>query len=147
MSIEASLLARLLRDEWVAREAARFAAAAAQRSGGRRHRISSRGTLGIRRLLGKSVTDKDVESDDAIWALYERWCEAYNKERDHAEMARRFKVFKDSVEGVHENNVVDDLVYLGRFCDGIDEQQMLQLKNEAIRREPMMRCMAGCWRA
>ena len=40
--------------------------------------------------------DKDLESDEAVWALYERWCKAFDKKRDHApdaEMVRRFKIF------------------------------------------------------
>jgi len=35
----------------------------------------------------KTPTDRDVESDEAVSALYERWRRAFNKERDHAEMA------------------------------------------------------------
>ncbi|CAN6286248.1 unnamed protein product [Urochloa humidicola] len=52
----------------------------------------------------KTPTDKDLESDEAVWALYERWCKAFNKERDHAEMARRFKLFRYYARHVHEWN-------------------------------------------
>ena len=48
--------------------------------------------------------DKDLESDEAVWALYERWCKAFNKKRDHAEMARRFKLFKYHAKHVHTHN-------------------------------------------
>ncbi|CAN6249738.1 unnamed protein product [Urochloa humidicola] len=38
---------------------------------------------------GMPVTEKDdVESDEALWALYARWCKAFNKDREHAGMAR-----------------------------------------------------------
>uniref|UniRef100_A0A0E0KJP2 Cathepsin propeptide inhibitor domain-containing protein n=1 Tax=Oryza punctata TaxID=4537 RepID=A0A0E0KJP2_ORYPU len=53
---------------------------------------------------GKDITDKDFKSDEAIWALYERWCKAYEKERDHAEMTRRFEMFKNSAEYVRSLN-------------------------------------------
>jgi hypothetical protein len=43
---------------------------------------------------GVNVTDKDMESDEATWALYEQWCKAFNKVRDRSEMARRFHMFK-----------------------------------------------------
>jgi hypothetical protein len=32
--------------------------------------------------------EKDHESDEALWALYERWCKHFNAERDRDEMAR-----------------------------------------------------------
>lgn len=52
----------------------------------------------------KSPTDKDVESDEATWALYERWSKAFNKERGHAEMVRRFKLFRYQAKYVHRWN-------------------------------------------
>uniref|UniRef100_A0A0D3FX27 Cathepsin propeptide inhibitor domain-containing protein n=1 Tax=Oryza barthii TaxID=65489 RepID=A0A0D3FX27_9ORYZ len=56
---------------------------------------------------GKCVTAKDLESDQAVWALYERWCKSYNKKRDHAEMIRRFDIFKLKASLVHNwNNYV-----------------------------------------
>ncbi|RCV33509.1 hypothetical protein SETIT_7G088300v2 [Setaria italica] len=52
----------------------------------------------------KSLSDKDVESDEAVWALYERWCKAFNMEGDHAEMARQFKIFRYYAKYVHHFN-------------------------------------------
>ncbi|XP_037438387.1 uncharacterized protein LOC119306197 [Triticum dicoccoides] len=37
-------------------------------------------------------SDKDVESEEALWALYLRWCNTLNQKRDHDEMVRRFDV-------------------------------------------------------
>nr|XP_034578903.1 uncharacterized protein LOC117842538 [Setaria viridis]TKW35363.1 hypothetical protein SEVIR_2G366100v2 [Setaria viridis] len=34
--------------------------------------------------------EKDMESDEAMWALYQRWCEHFKIERDHDDMIRRF---------------------------------------------------------
>jgi uncharacterized protein YecA (UPF0149 family) len=36
--------------------------------------------------------------------LYERWRKAFNKNRDHSEMARRFKLFKHHAQHVHNWN-------------------------------------------
>ncbi|KAM0911450.1 hypothetical protein ACQ4PT_013466 [Festuca glaucescens] len=52
----------------------------------------------------KMPTDKNLESDEAVWALYERWCKAHNKDRDHAEMNRRFKLFRYQAKDVHHWN-------------------------------------------
>lgn len=47
--------------------------------------------------------EKDLESDEALWALYERWCKYFNEERDRDEMARRFSKFKKTVLRVQRN--------------------------------------------
>jgi hypothetical protein len=52
----------------------------------------------------KMPTEKDLESDEAIWALYERWCKAHNKKRDQSDMARRFKLFRIFAKSVHTHN-------------------------------------------
>jgi hypothetical protein len=71
----------------------------------------------------KTPTDADMESDEAVWALYERWRRAYNRERDlsdHAEMARRFKLFRYATKYVHSSNTSvpadpeEAAVYLGK---------------------------------
>ncbi|WVZ50942.1 hypothetical protein U9M48_002145 [Paspalum notatum var. saurae] len=73
---------------------------------------------------GLDVIEKDVESDEAVWALYRSWCEAYGKERDHDQMAARFDFFKKTAQSVYSNNKA--LVYepdfqtmLGPFADGL----------------------------
>ncbi|CAL4925025.1 unnamed protein product [Urochloa decumbens] len=53
---------------------------------------------------GVDVTEKDLESDEALWALYEHWCKVFNKKRDHAEMVRLFPVFKMTATTVHSWN-------------------------------------------
>ncbi|OEL35156.1 hypothetical protein BAE44_0003824 [Dichanthelium oligosanthes] len=32
--------------------------------------------------------EEDLKSDEALWALYERWCKAFNQKLDHEEMMR-----------------------------------------------------------
>ncbi|CAN6331631.1 unnamed protein product [Urochloa humidicola] len=64
--------------------------------------------------------EKDLESDDALWALYERWCNFYNQKRDREEMASRFSKFKEMALLVHRTNNAN-LPYklaLNKFADG-----------------------------
>nr|CAB3482480.1 unnamed protein product [Digitaria exilis] len=79
-----------------------------------------RGVHSTNRRLSRRVTDdsrfpipvrepyvadeKDMESDEALWAFYERLCKHYNLERDHDEMAYRFDEFKRTVFIVHQVN-------------------------------------------
>jgi hypothetical protein len=64
--------------------------------------------------------EKDLESDEALWALYERWCKFFKQERDRDEMARRFSSFKETVLCVEENKKSDLPYRLGinQFADG-----------------------------
>ncbi|TVU27896.1 hypothetical protein EJB05_19397, partial [Eragrostis curvula] len=68
-------------------EAAVATSSRAARSGSPRSRRVGRGR-GYP-VPGLDVTDKDLESDEAIWTMYENWCKVYNMERDHEEMTRR----------------------------------------------------------
>lgn len=45
-----------------------------------------------------------MKSDEALWALYQRWCIHFKVERDHDDMVRRFGEFKTSVLEVHQVN-------------------------------------------
>uniref|UniRef100_A0A0E0KQ68 Cathepsin propeptide inhibitor domain-containing protein n=1 Tax=Oryza punctata TaxID=4537 RepID=A0A0E0KQ68_ORYPU len=48
--------------------------------------------------------ETDVASEEAMWALYERWRDFYGAERSHDEMLRRFGMFKDKARHVLEFN-------------------------------------------
>lgn len=88
---------------------------------------------------GKHVMEEDLESDEATWALYERWCKAYNKERDHGDMARRFNIFKKAAKDVHTINTIFYMYEpekhrgLGPSADGFNAQEVAQLKNKLTR--------------
>ncbi|CAN6175110.1 unnamed protein product [Urochloa humidicola] len=75
--------------------------------------------------------DKDLESDEALWDLYERWCNAYGEERSRDEMQRRFDYFKDSVMFVDRENkkAIRDgglcSVGLNKFADGKLGEQLV----------------------
>jgi len=63
--------------------------------------------------------DKDLESDEALWALYQRWCKFFNQERDHDEMVRRFPEFKETALSVDRVNKAN-LPYKFGFNDFAD---------------------------
>uniref|UniRef100_A0A0E0DDN4 Cathepsin propeptide inhibitor domain-containing protein n=1 Tax=Oryza meridionalis TaxID=40149 RepID=A0A0E0DDN4_9ORYZ len=48
--------------------------------------------------------EADVASQEAVWALYERWRDFYGAERSHDEMLRRFGMFKDKARHVLKFN-------------------------------------------
>lgn len=83
---------------------------------------------------GKDISEKDLESDEAIWALYERWCEAYEKERDHAEMTRWFEMFKNNAEYIYSLNseitLEAEQLILGPYCDGFNEKDKAEFLHD-----------------
>ncbi|KAL6839038.1 hypothetical protein ACP4OV_031092 [Aristida adscensionis] len=81
--------------------------------------------------------EKDLESDEALWALYERWCKHFNQERDRDEMARRFNEFKGLVLFVHQENNSGRPYKLGinQFTDGKLSELCLGDNNAFHRKE------------
>ncbi|CAD6255725.1 unnamed protein product [Miscanthus lutarioriparius] len=97
------------------------------------------GTVPTRDKLepGYDVTEKDFESDEAVWALYEQWCKLYNKERDRSEMARRFSRFKSSAGSVLSYNRAfngENYTGLCEFADGMDAKEVAEYKRKAALR-------------
>ncbi|CAL5096438.1 unnamed protein product [Urochloa decumbens] len=45
---------------------------------------------------GVKFADEDVESEEALWRLYERWLAHFNVSRHPAEKVRRFSLFKEA---------------------------------------------------
>ncbi|CAN6299900.1 unnamed protein product [Urochloa humidicola] len=69
------------------------------------HWYSSHGVNSIADQPEKFVAEeKDLVSDEAIWALYHRWCKHFKIERDQDDMIRRFPNFKNCVFQVHQVN-------------------------------------------
>ncbi|XP_066363973.1 uncharacterized protein [Miscanthus floridulus] len=64
--------------------------------------------------------EEDVESDEALRDLYERWCKAFNQKREPDEMARRFNKFKNRVLHIHSMNKANQSCKVGltKFSDG-----------------------------
>ncbi|KAL5998281.1 hypothetical protein ACLOJK_009220 [Asimina triloba] len=51
-----------------------------------------------------SFHEKDLESEESLWDLYERWRSHHTVSRDMNEKHKRFNVFKENVEYVHSVN-------------------------------------------
>ncbi|KAI5003051.1 hypothetical protein ZWY2020_027701 [Hordeum vulgare] len=66
------------------------------------------------------MEDKDLESEEALWDLYERWQSAHRVRRHHAEKHRRFGTFKSNAHFIHSHNKRGEHPYrlhLNRFGD------------------------------
>ncbi|KAA8533237.1 hypothetical protein F0562_033230 [Nyssa sinensis] len=64
-------------------------------------------------------TEKDLESEDRLWDLYERWRSHHTVSRDLGEKRNRFNVFKENVKHVHKVNKMDKpyKLKLNKFAD------------------------------
>ncbi|BAT09433.1 Os09g0564400 [Oryza sativa Japonica Group] len=51
-----------------------------------------------------TLTDKDLETEESMWSLYERWRAVYAPSRDLSDMESRFEVFKANARYIHEFN-------------------------------------------
>ncbi|XP_034569409.1 uncharacterized protein [Setaria viridis] len=79
----------------------------------------ARSNQGAPAPVGRFVfDDKDLESDEALWALYERWCKFWGEERSREEMQRCFDDFKDCALFVHRANKNGGRLELNMFADG-----------------------------
>ncbi|KAF2917560.1 hypothetical protein DAI22_09g201900 [Oryza sativa Japonica Group] len=68
-------------------------------------------------------TDKDLESEESMWSLYERW----RSWGDLAEKVSRFEVFKKNARYIHEFNKRKGMSYwlgLNKFADMTSEEFM-----------------------
>ncbi|TVU49944.1 hypothetical protein EJB05_01291 [Eragrostis curvula] len=53
---------------------------------------------------GFDYDDKDLASEEAMWAMYERWCAYHEVQRSRDDMLRRFGLFKERARRIHEFN-------------------------------------------
>ncbi|XP_047068730.1 ervatamin-B-like isoform X1 [Lolium rigidum] len=69
--------------------------------------------------IAMDFSDKDLASEDSLWALYERWRAEHTVSRNLGEKASRFDVFKKNVRLIHEFNLGDEpyKLRLNRFGD------------------------------
>ncbi|KAF5743709.1 vignain [Tripterygium wilfordii] len=63
--------------------------------------------------------EKELESDDSLWDLYERWRSHHTVSRSIVEKHERFNVFKENVKHVHRTNKMDKpyKLKLNKFAD------------------------------
>jgi KDEL-tailed cysteine endopeptidase len=69
--------------------------------------------------LALDFTEKDLASEESLWALYERWRAQHTVSRNLGDKARRFNVFKANVRLIHDFNLGDEpyKLRLNRFGD------------------------------
>ncbi|KAM0824355.1 hypothetical protein ACQ4PT_070252 [Festuca glaucescens] len=69
--------------------------------------------------IALDFSEKDLASEESLWALYERWRAQHTVSRNLGEKARRFNVFKENVRLIHEFNLGDEpyKLRLNRFGD------------------------------
>ncbi|XP_015611257.1 thiol protease SEN102 [Oryza sativa Japonica Group] len=70
------------------------------------------------------ITDKDLESEESMWSLYQRWRHVYgaasSSPRDLADKGSRFEVFKKNARYIHDFNRKKGMSYklgLNKFAD------------------------------
>lgn len=63
--------------------------------------------------------DKELESEEGLWGMYERWRSHHTLSRSLEDKNKRFNVFKANVEHVHSTNKLDKpyKLKLNKFAD------------------------------
>ncbi|KAL9235591.1 hypothetical protein vseg_010337 [Gypsophila vaccaria] len=63
--------------------------------------------------------EKELENEEGLWSLYERWRSHHTVSRDLEEKQRRFNVFKENAKHVHKVNKMDKpyKLTLNKFAD------------------------------
>lgn len=81
-------------------------------------------TLAIKQTQCIPFDDKDVESDETLWQLYEKWRRHHTVSRDMNDKHKRFNVFKENVKYIHEVNKKDKpyKLALNKFADMTREE-------------------------
>lgn len=71
------------------------------------------------------MSEKDLETEESLWSLYERWRSHHTVSRDLDEKQRRFNVFKENARNIHEFNKRKDAPYklrLNKFADMTNQE-------------------------
>ncbi|KAF0915629.1 hypothetical protein E2562_037542, partial [Oryza meyeriana var. granulata] len=65
-------------------------------------------------------SDKDLESEESMWSLYERWRSAYTSSLDLGDKDRKFEAFKENARYINDFNKKEGMTYklgLNKFAD------------------------------
>lgn len=73
-------------------------------------------------VWGFDFKETELESEDSLLKLYEKWRRQYSVERLPEEMEPRFNVFKDTVKYVHSTMTVPYNLKLNNFADWTFEE-------------------------
>lgn len=76
--------------------------------------------MGVVLVGGLELKEKDLESDEAMWRLYDRWIEEHGLERSKEEQIHGFSAFRENAQMVYNFNKNEDRLYeeeLNEFAD------------------------------
>ncbi|XP_042506263.1 vignain-like [Macadamia integrifolia] len=106
-------------------------------------------SLSFALLLGLAQSfdfhEKDLETEDSLWNLYERWRSHHTVSRDHSEKPKRFNVFKENVKFIHEFNKKDHpyKLKLNKFGDLTNLEFRNLFASSKVKHHSMMRGTSG----
>lgn len=88
-------------------------------------------------------TEKELESEEGLWDLYERWRSHHTVSRSLDEKEKRFNVFKANVMNVHSTNKMDKpyKLKLNRFADMTNHEFTSIYANSKVSHHRMFRAM------
>uniref|UniRef100_A0A0D9XGV8 Uncharacterized protein n=1 Tax=Leersia perrieri TaxID=77586 RepID=A0A0D9XGV8_9ORYZ len=87
------------------------------------------------------LTDKDLESEESMWNLYERWRAVYASSRDLSDMESRFEIFKANARYINEFNKKKGMSYwlgLNKFSDMTSEEFMAKYTGAKVQPESVL---------
>ena len=93
--------------------------------------------LGITESLG--FHGKDLESEESLWDLYERWRSHHTVSTSLDEKHKRFNVFKENVIHVHKTNKMDKpyKLKLNKFADMTNHEFRSVYAGSKVKRHKM----------
>ncbi|XP_042503116.1 vignain-like [Macadamia integrifolia] len=85
--------------------------------------------------------EKDLETEDSLWNLYERWRSHHTVSRDLSEKLKRFNVFKENVNFIHEFNKKDHpyKLKLNKFGDLTNQEFRSTYAGSKVKHHSMLR--------
>ncbi|XP_043726340.1 vignain-like [Telopea speciosissima] len=95
--------------------------------------------LGLAQSL--DFTEKDLESENSLWNLYEKWRSHHTVSRDLSEKPKRFNVFKENAKFIHEFNKKDHpyKLKLNKFGDLTNHEFRNFYASSKVKHHNMMR--------
>ncbi|KAA8529670.1 hypothetical protein F0562_034230 [Nyssa sinensis] len=96
-------------------------------------------------VQGFEFTEKDLESEDSLWSLYEKWRSHHTVSRDLEEKQKRFNVFKENVKHVHKVNKMDNpyKLKLNKFADMTNHEFRSSYAGSKVKHYRMLRGSRG----
>ncbi|KAL9239186.1 hypothetical protein vseg_013529 [Gypsophila vaccaria] len=101
-------------------------------------------SLAMAMIIGLSEAidfdEKDLETEDNLWELYEKWRSHHTVSRDLEDKQKRFNVFKENVKHIHNVNQLDKpyKLKLNKFADMTTHEFKTMFAGSKIRHHSML---------